>query len=103
MTDSIRTPLHVAAAQGTKATENHAEIVTMLIRAGADVHARDIAEQTPLHLIGANGAVESIPVARALLDGGASVHEENRLGMDCTFVLHGAEVRELLRGAAGKT
>lgn len=95
------TPLHVVAAQGVDSTARHAAIATMLIEAGADVHARDVAGQTPLHLVAVNGSAEALPVAQVLLAGGADVREQNALGLDCLEqVVHGGEVRELLRGAA---
>lgn len=97
--DNGWTPLHMVAAQGVNATQNHAEIAELLIGAGADLHARDIARQTPLHLISVNGSVESIPVARVLLAAGAPPLEKNIMGMDCTFVVHGKEVRKLMQDA----
>ena len=95
------TALHVAAAQGVNSTAQHAEIARLLIEAGADVHARDVAGQTPLHQVAVNGSAEALGVARALLEGGADVQVKNALGLDCMEqVVHGGEVRELLRGAA---
>ena len=48
-TGDLRTPLHEAATRG------HAQLAEVMIRANADVDAREAALQTPLHLAAAQG------------------------------------------------
>ena len=58
-------PLHVAAMFGK------AKVFNMLIKAGANVDARDNYEATPLHYAAYAGDVEGVKV---LIDAGASIH-----------------------------
>ena len=65
------TPLHLAIIYG------RTEAALELIRRGADIHARDPQDKDPLLLCAlSNGItdVEAARVARALLEGGVSVH-----------------------------
>lgn len=59
------TPLHLCA-EG-----NHVQVAEALLKAGADVHAKDRAGRTPLHVAAYWGAAE---VARILLAHGAEVN-----------------------------
>lgn len=65
------TGLHWAAAAG------HAEIVQILIQAGASVNARDKHESTPLHWAAATGQQSVLPV---LTRGGGNLHMKDKRG-----------------------
>lgn len=65
------TGLHWAAAAG------HAEIVQILIQAGASVNARDKHESTPLHWAAATGQQSVLPV---LTRGGGNLHMRDKRG-----------------------
>uniref|UniRef100_A0A1I8AUX0 ANK_REP_REGION domain-containing protein n=1 Tax=Steinernema glaseri TaxID=37863 RepID=A0A1I8AUX0_9BILA len=65
------TALHVAASK------NYMQIIVPLIKAGANVHARDIDGWTPLHAAAHWGHVEA---CRLLLENGASFDETNYAG-----------------------
>lgn len=69
------TPLHAAALRETK---KHTPLASMLLERGADVHAEDRHEATPLHFAAAAGNRE---VARRLVAGGADVCKEDRWGV----------------------
>lgn len=70
-TDVGETALHLASAN------NFADIVRIMVEAGADVNARNVYGQTPLHLAARMGATASL---RALLDLGAHIDAE-----ECDF------------------
>lgn len=65
-------PLHLAAVMG------HIATMTMLIQYGADVNAKAIVGNTPLHFAADRGAVSA---ARHLIDSGALADLENDDGM----------------------
>lgn len=91
------TPLHRVGAQGDRTTAEHRRIGELLLAAGADVNARDIAGQTPLHLIAMNGSAASVSVAALLLTHGADVRAESKAGSDWhLYWQHGAEIRDLI-------
>ena len=64
------TPLHVAAAHARDPA-----VITTLVRAGADVNARDNSDSTPLHAAAETGTAG---VVRALLEAGAEVDARPR-------------------------
>ena len=65
------TPLHNASAAG------HPEIVTLLLKSGADIDAGDIGGSTPLHWAALMGQADSV---RLLMEAGASPDRKNREG-----------------------
>ncbi|MEC9055978.1 MAG: ankyrin repeat domain-containing protein, partial [Verrucomicrobiota bacterium] len=65
------TPLHNASAAG------HPEIVTLLLKSGADIDAGDIGDSTPLHWAALMGQADSV---RLLMEAGASPDRKNREG-----------------------
>ncbi|MDR2128952.1 MAG: ankyrin repeat domain-containing protein [Burkholderiaceae bacterium] len=67
------TPLHYAATGG------HAELIKLLLKAGADLDARSPNDSTPLMMAARYGSAESV---RLLLKAGADPHARNHLGMD---------------------
>ncbi len=70
------TPLYRAANQCS--TPNGPEVVRALLRAGADVNARNgVTGATALHMAARRGFVE---IARTLLDAGADLHARDRKG-----------------------
>jgi ankyrin repeat protein len=70
------TPLYCVANEC--ASETGAEVVRMLVRAGADVNACcGVTRATALHMAARRGHVE---IARALLDSGASLGARDRKG-----------------------
>ncbi|MDH5763237.1 MAG: ankyrin repeat domain-containing protein [Nitrospinota bacterium] len=62
------TPLHRAAFKG------HADIVKLLLKRGADVHARDKAENTPIHF------ASTTEIAFLLINHGANPNQEGKYG-----------------------
>ena len=58
-------PLHIAAWQ------QHADVVELLLRAGADANARGDKDRTPLHYAVHEGGQDSTPIVRLLLRHGA--------------------------------
>jgi ankyrin repeat protein len=60
--------LHFAAQRG------HKEVVELLITKGADMHARDPNEQTPLHIAASRGYKE---IAELLIAAGADVNAKD--------------------------
>ncbi len=79
-TNDKRTPLHCAAAFGTKKRA----VVAALIKAGAVVDARDDGGRTPLHSAAAsrrpNAPEHSTDVLTSLIDAGADVNARARDG-----------------------
>ena len=67
---ALRTPLHHAAAGCGDSTP---QLVELLVRHGADIHARDKYGEIPLHRVNFN-MPKSVPVARALLEAGTDVN-----------------------------
>ena len=61
------TPLHCAALGAWPMHESHREVITALLEAGADVHAREAQGLTPLHVC------TDTPAARRLLKAGADI------------------------------
>lgn len=91
------TPLHLVAAHGCDTKKGHEEIAKLLLACGAEVNARDIADQTPLHLIAINGSRESVQVARILLENGADVRAKGPLRLTpLGHWQHGKEIHDLL-------
>ena len=70
------TPLHHASAS-TDGSEEYAHIIDMLLNAGADIAAKTDTGSTPLNLALAREATDA---ALALIQRGASVHEQNSYG-----------------------
>ena len=62
-TDSCRTPLHLAVENG------EIDLLTPLLKAGADFEAQDVEKCTPLHVAVKNGEVN---IVTALLEAGAN-------------------------------
>ena len=62
-TDDCRTPLHLAAENG------EIDMLTPLLKAGADFEAQDVEKCTPLHVAAESGETE---VVIALLEAGAN-------------------------------
>lgn len=91
------TLLHYISAQGVNSSSSHAVIANLLIKAGADPNAQTILGWTPLHMIASNGSVESVPVARVLLESGADLQATTRDGMSWQmFWQHGQEIYDFL-------
>jgi ankyrin repeat protein len=63
------TPLHLASSR------RDAEIAQLLIKHGADVHARDQSQSMPLHLASSKGDAET---AQLLIKHGADVHARDQ-------------------------
>ena len=63
------TPLHYAAGKG------HADVITALLTAGADLHAESNKGDTPLHKAAGSGHAEAIT---ALLAAGADPNVANK-------------------------
>lgn len=83
--DVQRTPLHVIAKKcvGSADQMNAERIVKLLLKAGADIAARDKHGDTPLHLAVINtptAATGSIPIVDRLLSGGANTELLNEEG-----------------------
>ncbi len=76
-----QTPLHLAST---------AEVVRILIAAGADVTAGDGIGRTPLHL------ATNAEVAQALINGRAKVMSENPKGLTPLHMADNAEVAKVL-------
>ncbi|KAJ1648788.1 hypothetical protein IWQ61_009916 [Dispira simplex] len=66
--ESQRTALHIAASKGNVA------MILMLIRAGADVNARDVLGNTPLHIAVVSNYINCV---LALLQAGADITASN--------------------------
>jgi hypothetical protein len=64
-----QTPLHMAAGDGA------ADIIEMLIAAGADANANTMSEVTPLHMAATSRKIESV---NALIHNGAFVNSQTR-------------------------
>ena len=77
------TPLHLAASF------SNPEVVTALLAAGADPNDKWDGEWIPLYLVFERNRKNQLGMVKALIAGGASVHERSGLGGDDT-VLHTA-------------
>lgn len=93
----LLTPLHYAAGRNKK------EAVTLLIAAGADVHAQDNHGNTALHLAAVTGSCEVIPL---LVYAGANLVAEARFGwlpIDQASITHQQAAVTILRahGSSG--
>jgi len=82
------TPLMFAAARGGGAN------VRALLKAGANVHVRDIHGTTPLHKAAAAGNVESIA---ALIQGGGDIQAVDRQGMSALHMAASYERLDAIR------
>ena len=91
-----RTPLNDAAGRGYK------EIVEILLANGADVNAKDIYDQTPLHHSGSvDGHKEIVDL---LIDKGADVNAKNfEGGTPLDWAKNKPEIAALIRKHGGKT
>jgi hypothetical protein len=79
---TVGTPLHAAAKRG------YVDAIQMLLKAGADVDARDAAGNTPLHVAGTFEARD------ALVKAGADVNAANAAGSTPLHVAAGQEAYE---------
>jgi hypothetical protein len=70
------TPLHTAARKG------HTDILSLLLKHGADMEARVMSDETPLHQASMQGNVEA---GRCLLDHGADINSRARSNMTPLF------------------
>jgi ankyrin repeat protein len=87
-------------ALGDIATRGSAEMVQILLAAGARVDARQMEWKTPLMLAAAGG---NAPVVRLLLEAGADVHARDggeQTALDLAIARERHEVVQLLRSAA---
>jgi ankyrin repeat protein len=73
--DKDWTPLHIAV------TYNLVDVAEVLIKHGANVHAREMSKYTPLYYAGG----KKLELCRLLLDAGADIHSE---GNDKATCLH---------------
>ncbi len=81
---------------------NHADIVRVLLAAGANANVRDSARYTPLHRAAANGNAE---IARLLLEGGAdanAVRDEGKTPLADAMDRGHADLAEVLRAQGAK-
>ncbi|MDR0867386.1 MAG: ankyrin repeat domain-containing protein [Planctomycetota bacterium] len=91
------TPLHSAAGKNP-----NPEIITALIKAGADVNAKDVQDGTPLH----DAVLRNPAVIAALISAGANVNDktfEDKTPLDYAVEKGNKEVVDLLRAAGAKT
>ncbi|MBO9492599.1 ankyrin repeat domain-containing protein [Thalassotalea sp. G20_0] len=90
-----RTPLHEARSQ---------EVVKALLARGADIEARNYAEETPLMSVvctrGRVKAVKALKAVKTLLAAGASINARNRDGQTPLHRAHSQVAKELLAWGA---
>jgi ankyrin repeat protein len=100
-TDGVRAIRHAeGTALGDIATRGSAEMVQILLDAGAKVDARQMDWKTPLMLAAAGG---NVPVVRLLLAAGADTQARDAAGqtaLDHATARGRDEVAQLLRAAA---
>jgi ankyrin repeat protein len=84
------TPVHTAALKG------HAEVVTILLKAGAEVNAKVLENCTPLYYAAENGHAE---VVKILLMAGADPRAADRAGKTPHAITQSPECRDLLWSA----
>ena len=86
-----QTPLHTATRNG------HDQVVSVLLKAGADVHEKDGGGSTPLHIAASHSRQK---VARVLLDAGArlsSTDDHGNTAMELARERGHEEMAELIR------
>ena len=74
ITDSFTIPFHylVRKSSSDELWQKHAEVLMLMLKEGADINARDIHLQTPLHRSCSQGRDERC--VRFLLDNGAKIN-----------------------------
>lgn len=90
------TPLHLASRQG------RLEIVSLLIKSGADVNARDRNSETPLYEA---AAMNRKDVAELLISSGADINSADKNGitpLKLALTINNSQIVELLRAHGAK-